>query len=88
MRVDIKDKITGLIVWFFVILFLVVSMESGVGAKDQWINFTTEDGLGSDHVYSIAIDGAGVKWFGLGEGFGVTRYDGETWHGLEDLRVV
>lgn len=44
---------------------------------DSWSNFTVEDGLAGNIVYSIAVDAAGVLW--LGTNGGLSRYDGETW---------
>ena len=32
---------------------------------DTWINFSGLDGLLADNVYAIAIDNAGLKWFGV-----------------------
>ncbi len=40
-------------------------------ADDQWQIFTSADGLPSDIVYAIAIDGAGRKWF-AGHGYQVS----------------
>jgi len=42
-----------------------------------WRNYTTADGLADNFVMSIAIDGAGHKWFGTGGG--VSEFDGSTW---------
>ncbi len=32
---------------------------------DTWTSFTGQDGLLADNVYAIAIDNAGLKWFGV-----------------------
>ncbi len=51
----------------------------GVGHYDgkAWSNFTTEDGLAGNIVYSIAQSGDGVVWFGTDNG--LSRYDGKSW---------
>lgn len=41
-------------------------------AKDTFRNYTEKDGIGSDHVYSIAADDRGTLWFG--DQNGLTRY--------------
>ena len=46
-----------------------------------WTNYTVENGLGGDIVYSIAQDAKGVFWFGTSNG--VTRYDGKTWRNID-----
>jgi ligand-binding sensor domain-containing protein len=46
-----------------------------------WTNFTVENGLAGDIVYSIAQDAKGVLWFGTSNG--VTRYDGKTWRSVD-----
>lgn len=54
---------------------------------DARINYTTRDGLASNHVLTIFEDSSGALWFGSGypdtrlgwKGWGVTRYDGERW---------
>jgi ligand-binding sensor domain-containing protein len=43
-----------------------------------WHNFTTDDGLAGNIVYSMAQDAKGVMWFGTSGG--ISRYDGKTWH--------
>lgn len=51
----------------------------GVGHFDgsQWVNYTTKDGLAGNIVYSIAIDGKGILWFGTNRG--LSRFDGKNW---------
>jgi len=44
----------------------------------NWTTYTKYDGLVSDMVVSMAIDTAGVKWFGAIEG-GVSSFDGNNW---------
>jgi len=44
----------------------------------RWRTFTTEDGLISNRVQTLAEDRNGHMWFGTEEGEGVSRYDGET----------
>jgi ligand-binding sensor domain-containing protein len=54
--------------------------------------FTRQNGLASEHVYAVGIDGAGNKWFGTKAG-GVSRYRDGKWrtyfpmHGLADYWV-
>lgn len=43
---------------------------------DEWTAFTGDDGLPSDHVMAVAVDGATV-WAGTGEG--IARFDGQQW---------
>ena len=51
----------------------------GVSVFDgqDWKNYTADDGLAGDIVYSIAIGDDGVYWFGTNHG--LTRYDGTSW---------
>ena len=42
-----------------------------------WTNYTTEDGLAGNIVYSIAQDQDGIIWFGTSNG--LSRYDGQSW---------
>lgn len=46
----------------------------------RWSNFTTQDGLAGNIVYSMVQDEKGVFWFGTDKG--VSRYDGKTWKNL------
>jgi ligand-binding sensor domain-containing protein len=43
-----------------------------------WSNYTTEDGLAGNIVYSIAQDESGALWFGTNHG--LSRFDGHSWH--------
>ena len=43
-----------------------------------YAKYTTADGLASNRVEALAIDGAGHKWFGTFGG-GVSEFDGDTW---------
>jgi len=43
----------------------------------RWKNYTREDGLAGNIVYSIAQEPSGVLWFGTNRG--VSRFDGENW---------
>lgn len=45
-----------------------------------WSNFTSDEGLAGNIVYSIAQDAQGVFWFGTSNG--VSRYDGKTWRNI------
>ena len=47
-------------------------------AKKTWTQFTTKDGLGGDHVYSIAVDQQNRVWAGL-LNRGVSVYNGVQW---------
>ena len=51
----------------------------GVGHYNgkTWTNFTTEEGLAGNIIYSIAQDQSGVIWFGTNHG--LSRYDGSSW---------
>ncbi|MDZ4260988.1 MAG: two-component regulator propeller domain-containing protein [Pseudomonadota bacterium] len=49
-----------------------------VGADKQWRNYTTQDGLAGDVVYSIAEGKDGSLWFGTDRG--VSRFDGKQWY--------
>lgn len=46
----------------------------------RWTNFTREDGLAGDIVYSIAREPSGALWFGTDQG--ASRYDGKRWQTL------
>ena len=58
---------------------------------ENWTNFTVQQGLAGDIVYSIAQDPDGVLWFGTNGG--VSSFDGERWRnfgrrdGLPDSNV-
>lgn len=43
----------------------------------KWTNYTTQDGLAGNIVYSIARQPDGVLWFGTNRG--LTRFDGTNW---------
>jgi len=43
----------------------------------DWRNYTMEDGLAGDIVYSMTRDKSGVLWFGTNNG--VSRFDGKNW---------
>ncbi len=55
-------------------------------------NFTRDNGMANEYVFSIFVDSRGEKWFGTNGG-GVSRYDGSKWktyfpmHGLADYWV-
>ncbi len=51
----------------------------GVGHYDgkRWRNYTMQDGLAGNIVYSILQDNDGVMWFGTNRG--LSRYDGNSW---------
>lgn len=46
-------------------------------ANGRWTNFTREDGLAGNIVFSVSEGADGVMWFGTNQG--LTRYDGEHW---------
>jgi ligand-binding sensor domain-containing protein len=52
----------------------------GVGHYDgkSWKNYTTQDGLAGNIVYSVAQDMDGGLWFGTNGG--LTYFDGSNWH--------
>ena len=60
-------------------------------AGQQWTQFTTKDGLGSDDVYALLVDSHSRVWAGTLHG--VSVYDGKTWktygplEGLSGFRV-
>jgi ligand-binding sensor domain-containing protein len=56
---------------------------AGVGRFDgkRWKNFTKEDGLAGNVVYSILQTRDGAMWFGTEAG--VSRYDGRTWQTID-----
>ncbi|MEH6616315.1 MAG: two-component regulator propeller domain-containing protein [Porticoccus sp.] len=47
---------------------------------DAWENYSTNDGLAGNIVYSILQDSQGTFWFGTNKG--LSRYDGKTWQNL------
>jgi ligand-binding sensor domain-containing protein len=57
----------------------------------SWINYTTQDGLAGNIVYSVAQDDNGDLWFGTNKG--LSHYDGKSWetitvaHGLLDNSI-
>jgi ligand-binding sensor domain-containing protein len=52
----------------------VVAWDTVAGAYRQYL---VNDGLASNDVYAVAVDGAGRKWFGTTAG--VSRLDGQNW---------
>ncbi len=46
-------------------------------ANGRWTNFTREDGLAGNIVFSVTQDEAGVMWFGTNQG--LSSYDGLHW---------
>lgn len=67
-------------------------IEVDLATRDMRNNFTRDNGMANEYVFSIFIDSRGEKWFGTNGG-GVSRYDGSTWktyfpmHGLADYWV-
>jgi PAS domain S-box-containing protein len=65
-----------------------------MGDSPHFVNFTTDDGLGSNVVSAIFQDSNGLLWFAGWAGGGITRYDGSSFHryttddGLVDDRVI
>lgn len=47
----------------------------------QWTNYTVNDGLSGNIVYSIAQSDNGIYWFGTNHG--LSRYDGRSWHNYD-----
>ena len=59
-------------------LTITLLLASGMGIQAQtFVNFTSGNGLPSDNVNGIAIDGYNNKWFGTQAG--VARYNDTTW---------
>jgi ligand-binding sensor domain-containing protein len=54
-----------------------VSRFDPLAEGEAWTTYTEEDGLASNWVYAIAVDGEGALWFGTDSG--VSRFDGQTW---------
>lgn len=44
---------------------------------EDWITYTTKDGLAGNIIRSIVVDAEGMVWFDTNEG--VSRFDGERW---------
>ena len=67
-------------------------IEVDLATRDMRNNFTRDNGMANEYVFSIFIDSRGEKWFGTNGG-GVSRYDGAKWktyfpmHGLADYWV-
>ena len=55
-------------------------------AGQQWTQFTTKDGLGSDDVYALLVDSHSRVWAGTLHG--VSVYDGKTWKTYGPLEGV
>jgi hypothetical protein len=53
-----------------------------MGDFPHFVNFTREDGLAYDSIWTIYSDPDGVMWFGT-DGGGVSRYDGVAWTSLD-----
>ena len=62
--------------WAILPLFFLVSPYCGEIQAQQWLTFTTADGLADNKVYSVSGSRNGTVWFGTRGG--VSRYDG-TW---------
>lgn len=59
-------------------VILILSMSFTASLNAQTItNYTTVDGLASNNVKCVAIDGSGNAWFGTQAG--VSKFDGTTW---------
>ena len=67
-------------------------IEVDLATRDMRSNYTRDNGMANEYVFSIFIDSRGEKWFGTNGG-GVSRYDGAKWktyfpmHGLADYWV-
>ena len=67
-------------------------IEVDLATRDMRNNFTRDNGMANEYVFSIFLDSRGEKWFGTNGG-GVSRYDGAKWqtyfpmHGLADYWV-
>ncbi len=51
---------------------------------DTWITFTTSDGLASNYVNDIALDGGGCLWFGTRSGVSVLDHGGTPFSKRDD----
>lgn len=51
------------------------------GDRWQWVEFTTESGLPSDHIYDLTETRAGTVWVGTESG--LAWYDGTVWHPVD-----
>jgi ligand-binding sensor domain-containing protein len=52
-------------------------LHTSKNTREDWVTYTTADGLADDFVRAIAEDQGGVKWFGTNAG--VSRWDGSAW---------
>ena len=66
---------------YLLLLCLFLSTITQLYAQEKWLNYTTSNsGLESNTVTTIAIDKDGSKWFGYSiYGEGVSRFDGSKW---------
>lgn len=49
---------------------------------EHWANYTTDDGLAGNIVYSVIRDANGVFWFGTDKG--LSRFDGRHWQTFDE----
>ena len=62
-----------------VIIPLLLAWAAGAGyAQNRFVNYGIYDGLVTDVFKCVAIDSAGIVWFGS-KGQGANSYDGSTW---------
>jgi ligand-binding sensor domain-containing protein len=54
-----------------------VSLHTSYNTREDWLTYTTNDGLAHNFVQAICEDRRGVKWFGTKEG--VSSFDGVNW---------
>ncbi len=59
-----------------------IEMNAAPWFDGDWTTYGINDGLASDWVTAIFEDASGVMWFGT-EGYGVSRFDGQTWTSLD-----
>jgi ligand-binding sensor domain-containing protein len=56
---------------------IVMLLSIRPGLADQWMHYTTIDGLADDRVNAIAVDPNGSVWFGTDNG--LSRFNGYAW---------
>jgi ligand-binding sensor domain-containing protein len=63
-------------------------LPAGISKFDDttWTIYTTADGLAGNHVYAIAIDAEGNKWFGTDGG--VSKFNNTTWTTYDTLGLI
>lgn len=68
-------KTQSSLIYRFFILFLILFLSYSTGYAQEYKNFSTKNGLPSNHIYDIAQDGEGFMWFATNRG--LAKFDGE-----------